>query len=568
MIKYKIHVLNRINRRLHRLYPNTSSELLEQRMRAFIERFDEDQREADEINYWDESDIFLITYADMVHQTDKKPIAVLHEFVKKELSGLISTIHLLPIFPYSSDDGFSVKDYKQVDKESGEWYDIERLSQDFKLMFDFVLNHASAKGEWFKEFLRGVAPERDYFITLPEDTDVSQVTRPRSSPLLTEANTNKGKKYVWTTFSADQVDLDFSNPDVLFVFLDIMLFYVEKGADVLRMDAIAYLWKELGTNCIHHPKTHEMVKLFRDILEIVSPETILLTETNVPHEENISYFGENDEAHMVYQFSLPPLLLHGLLNQRADVISKWASDLTETTSQQTFLNFTSSHDGIGMRPLQGLITDEEIQHLANHAKKNAGRISMKRNSDGSESPYELNITYFDALKKDTDDLQQTVERYLISQSVMLALKGIPAVYFNNLFGSTNYLSGFTHTGRARTLNRQKWNIHNLRNQLESDHQHMGNVFEFYKKMLKVRRDEQAFHPNASQKVVELSHDGVFAFTRGDDEILCLFNFTEETIPLVDISLDVNPRDYQLLFSNNTDIENDLAPLGFYWMKKE
>jgi len=536
-------------------------------MRAFIERFEEDQRETEEISYWDERDIFLITYADMLNQSDKTPVSVLHEFAREELNGLISTIHLLPFFPYSSDDGFSVKNYREVDENSGEWYDIERLAQDFKLMFDFVLNHTSAKGEWFQEFLRGVAPERNYFITLHEDTDLSKVTRPRSSPLLTEVNTNKGKKHVWTTFSADQVDLDFSNPDVLFVFLDIMLFYVEKGADVLRMDAIAYLWKELGTNCIHHPKTHVVVKLFRDLLEIISPETILITETNVPHEENISYFGDNDEAHIVYQFSLPPLLLHGLLNERADIITKWAAELTDTTPQQTFLNFTSSHDGIGMRPLQGLISDEEIQALANHAKKNAGRISMKRNSDGSESPYELNITYFDALKKDSDELPQTVARFLVSQSVMLALKGIPAVYFNNLFGSTNYLSGFTHTGRARTLNRQKWNIHNLKDQLKNDHQHMGNVFSFYKKMLKVRRDEQAFHPNADQRVIETENNAVFAFTRDENTILCLFNFSEKPIAIEELSLDTDLNDYQLLFSNNSDIQNELAPLSFYWMKK-
>jgi len=119
---------------------------------------------------------------------------------------------------------------------------------------------------------------------------------------------------------------------------------------IARLDAVAFLWKELGTNCLHLPETHELVKLFRDVCEIVAPRAIILTETNVPHAENVSYFGQGDEAHMVYQFSLPPLLLHAFITGNGQYLTHWASGLEPPPAGCTFFNFTASHDGVGVRP--------------------------------------------------------------------------------------------------------------------------------------------------------------------------------------------------------------------------
>ena len=321
---------------------------------------------------WDQSDTLLITYGDMIKTPGEKPLATLRRFLNQYLAGTMSAVHILPFCPYSSDEGFSVIDYRRVDKDLGDWADIENIGEHFDLMFDLVLNHVSRKSTWFQHFVNGKAPARDYFIVTDPKTDLSAVVRPRTSPLLSPTQTPYGELCVWTTFSADQVDLNFSNPDVLFEFLDILLLYVSHGAKIIRLDAIAYLWKKPGTSCVNLPETHEVVKILRDVLDVVDRGVLLLTETNLPHEQNISYFGNGDEAHMVYQFSLPPLLLHALHTGQTRYIKEWASSLPEVPQGCTFLNFTASHDGIGVRPLEGLIPDAELDELVYAVEQRGG----------------------------------------------------------------------------------------------------------------------------------------------------------------------------------------------------
>jgi sucrose phosphorylase len=307
-------------------------------------------------------------------------------------------IHILPFYPWTSDDGFSVTDYRKVDSNLGEWKDITSMQNNFRLMFDGVINHISAESEWFKGFLRDDPPYRDYFITVDGDPDLSQVVRPRALPLLTSFNTPSGEKRVWTTFSADQIDLNFKNPEVLFEILDIMLMYIERGATYIRLDAIAYLWKEIGTTCIHLPQTHHLIQLMRCVLDEVAPHVHLITETNVPHADNISYFGDGtNEAQLVYNFALPPLTLHTFHTGNAQVLSNWAKTLTLPSDKTTFFNFLASHDGVGLNPARGILSNEEIDALVNKTLAHGGLVSYKNNSDGSQSPYEMNVNYFDAL---------------------------------------------------------------------------------------------------------------------------------------------------------------------------
>ncbi|MGE9290097.1 MAG: alpha-amylase family glycosyl hydrolase [Puniceicoccales bacterium] len=489
-----------------------------------------------------EKDVVLITYGDTVHEEGEAPLKTLRKFCTRYLKGAISTVHVLPFFPWSSDDGFSVKDYRQVDPALGTWEDMKALASEFGVMADLVLNHCSAKGEWFREFVAGVQPASDYFVTEDPGVDTSQVVRPRTSPLLTRFATRAGDRWVWTTFSADQVDLNWRNPDLFFEFVDILFLYLSMGIRVLRLDAVAFLWKELGTDCIHRPETHEVVKLFRDILEIVAPETILLTETNVPHEENISYFGNQDEAHMVYQFSLPPLLLHGLLNGTAEHLTEWAGGLPELAEDQSFLNFTSSHDGIGVRPLTGLLPDSEIAELVDKVKARGGRVSTKTNSDGSESPYELNITYASALSEPEDE-ELGKRRFLCSQIVALSLQGVPAVYLPCLYGALNDQVGLEKTGRNRSINREKWDLETLKESLRpgGDYQE---IFSEYLLILRRRGSYSAFHPGAAQKIYDLGKS-FFVVERiaAEQTIICISNFTPEKQVFKDLSAIDGVKDF-------------------------
>ena len=480
-----------------------------------------------------QQDVVLITYADMVQSKGRAPLDVLREFCSHHLKGAVSTVHLLPFYPWTSDDGFSVVDYRQVHPDYGKWTDIENFSKEFQLMFDLVLNHCSSKSSWFKEFVSGVEPGMNYIMEGDAEADLSAVVRPRSSPLLTPYQTRGGEKNVWTTFSADQVDLDWTCPDLLFEFLDIILFYLSMGCRILRLDAVAFLWKKLGTNCLHLPETHEVIKLIRNFVEVVAPETILLTETNVPHEENVSYFGKGDEAHAVYQFSLPPLLLHGLLRGTSKHLRNWAANLAPPPKGCYFLNFTASHDGVGVRPLEGILPKEEVLSLAKEIEGKGGKVSMRSMPDGSESPYELNVTYYSALS-DPKHSELGEARFICSQALALSLQGIPAVYFHSLCATPNDQQGFGETGRARTLNRKKWQLNELESMLGKKSTTGSKVFDWYVTTLRKRGAAPAFHPDASQEIIDLG-DSVFGLVRssvdGNQSIVCLYNFLPKTCPV-------------------------------------
>ena len=517
--------LKAIRRRLVSLYGLERADHLLERLYLMIGRYGVGVEGVRKPKGLSQRDAVLITYADMVSSADERPLVTLREFCTARLKGAISTIHLLPFYPWTSDDGFSVVDYRKVDDRNGTWDDISRMAEEFELMFDLVLNHCSSKSPWFKEYVSGIEPGKNYIMEGDEDADLSAVVRPRSSPLLTPYQTRAGMRHVWTTFSADQVDLDWTCPDLLFEFLDIILFYFSHGCRILRLDAVAFLWKKIGTNCLHLPETHQVIKLIRNFLEIVAPEVLILTETNVPHEENVSYFGKGDEAHAVYQFSLPPLLLHGLLRGTSQHLSEWAGNLSPPPKGCHFLNFTASHDGIGVRPLEGILPHEEILSLAEEVRKKGGFVSMRKLEDGTESPYELNATYFSALS-DPKDEKLGQARFQCSQAVALAMKGIPAIYFHSLCGSSNNRNGVRQTGHNRTINRKKWEIGELDVILKVEGS-PSEVFEWYARTLRRRSACPAFHPEGNQAILDLGSD-IFALERKSvDEsltVVCLFNF--------------------------------------------
>ncbi len=480
-----------------------------------------------------EQDAILIAYGDHLRQTGQPPLVTLHQFLRTHLRDVISTVHILPFYPYSSDDGFSVIDYRAVDPVLGAWADVSRMGSDFRLMFDLVLNHVSVSSAWFQAFLRDEAPYRDYFITLDPETDLVLVTRPRTHPLLTPFQTANGTRYVWTTFSADQVDLNFANPAVLLEIVEVLLFYVRQGADLIRLDAIAYLWKIPGTTCIHLSQTHRVVQLLRDVLDAVAPWVQLITETNVPHIENISYFGDGaNEAQMVYQFALPPLAVHALQTGDARVLSGWASTLQTPAPAATFFNFTASHDGIGVRPATGLLSEQDIEQMLDTVQRHGGRISYKSNPDGSQSPYEMNVTYFDALRAPGEPLAKSIDRFMVSQAIMLSLAGVPGIYLHSILGSENWNEGVQQMGHARAINREKLDVQTVERDLADPASRRAQVFNRYRDLLRLRRSQQAFHPSSPQGILDL-HPSVFAVERtamdGGSQVLALHNVADQEV---------------------------------------
>lgn len=534
-----------------------------------------------------ERDALLITYGDQVQAPDEKPLRTLKKFCDQYLTDVVGGIHILPFYPWTSDDGFSVMDYRQIDPALGDWDDVSSM-QNFRLMFDGVINHISSQSEWFQKFLQDDPHYKDYFITIEGEPNLSQVVRPRALPLLTPFQTPSGEKKVWTTFSDDQIDLNFKNPEILLEILDILLLYTERGADFIRLDAIAYLWKEIGTTCIHLPQTHRVVQFLRAALNDIAPHVHLITETNVPHTDNISYFGDGtNEAQLVYNFALPPLTLHTFHTGDARILSDWARTLTLPSDQTTFFNFLASHDGIGLNPARGILDNADIDALVEKTLTHGGLISYKHNADGTQSPYEMNINYFDALSNPArlqppssavgtppragyESLDLQVDRFIAAQAIMLSLVGVPGIYFHSLFGSRGWVEGVKQTGRNRTINREKLQFDALHNQLADENSLRPKVFTKYRQLLKARSSTSAFHPHGAQTILDL-HPSVFAVERtspdGATRALCLHNvsqkqvsfstkresgndlFTGQTIQISKITL----QPYQVLWLKNNPV---------------
>jgi sucrose phosphorylase len=487
-------------------------------------------------------DAFLITYGDMLAPAEGEKdsgdsgFARLDRFLKKWNRGSFSYLHLLPFHPYSSDDGFSVIDYRAVDPRFGSWEEIGNLGRSFKMVFDFVLNHGSVKSGWFKKFLAGEGEYANWYITRPENYDYSAVVRPRTHPLLSPFQRDDGSTvHVWTTFSADQVDYDFSRPGVLLEFFRIFLDYARRGGKMLRLDAIAYLWKEDGTPCIHHPKTHAVVKLFRAVIEYLKLDMLLLTETNVPHRENISYFGETgpaapqgDEAHLVYNFALPPLTLYAALSGDAGPLKKWAAELPALPPGQYYLNFLASHDGVGLSPARGLVDEAAFSAALETARSRGALVSMKSSPRGPV-PYELNCSWADMTDPESlGSPEKQARAFLNTYGVALALPGLPAVYFHSWIGSRAWKEGPALLGFNRAINREKPAIDRVERELEDPSSFRSHVCRGFRELLEFRQAEEAFSPGCPCHILD-SPEGVFALLRGPDSrgrgLMCIHNFS-------------------------------------------
>lgn len=519
---------------------------------------------------WDQHDVILITYGDSILSSDQTPLKTLNKFLKENLEGLISTVHILPFFPYSSDDGFSVINYKEVNPELGDWKDIAEIREDFDLMIDLVINHVSRESLWFIDFINDRPPASYYFIEMDPQVNLSEVVRPRKSKVLTPVHTHRGTKHVWSTFSEDQIDLNFANPNVLLEIIQILLLYLRQGGRFIRLDAIAYLWKKLGTSCINLEQTHEVVKLLRDVMETAAPDCVLLTETNLPNDQNLSYYGAGDEAHMIYQFSLAPLLLHALHRGTSHYLSKWAQTCCSAPAGCTFLNFTASHDGIGVRPAEGLIPQGELDAMIESMHSFGGYVSMKSNPDGTDSPYEINISYFDALRGTSNGIDQwQIPRFLASQAIMLAIKGIPAIYIQSLLATPNDLAGVEKTGLTRSINRRKWDYGELNGLLNNTFTPNSLVLHELQRLLKIRKKQAAFHPDAEQEILSLGSEffGVRRQeTTGGQEILAISNLTEWPQHLCLKALtELSLKDYRfdLIKGNKVLVEENMTLLQPY-----
>lgn len=522
---------------------------------------------------WSQRDALLITYGNSIVDGAHKPLDLLNDFLRRYLKGVVDGVHILPFFPFTSDDGFAVTDYMAVNPQLGDWPDINRIASDFKLMSDLVLNHVSSQGTWFNAYRQGQPPYDRFFFEADPADDLSMVVRPRTTPLLQKVDTKDGPRYVWCTFSHDQIDLDFRNPEVLLEFLRIIRTHIDNGVQIIRLDAVAFLWKEVGSPSIHLPQTHAIVKLIRLLCDYALEPIILLTETNVPKAENLSYFGKRDEAHVIYNFPLPPLILHALLSGSAANLDKWQRSMPPAPLGCAYLNFTASHDGIGMRPAEGLLSPDDQAAMIKAVKAAEGRVSMRALPDGGEAPYELNTTYFAALSQTfAGPDAYHLERFLCSQTIVMSLEGIPAFYIHSMLATPNDTDAVERRGMNRAINRHRWDYEALQAVLADQTTIHAQVLNGLKQRLKVRQRQTAFHPNATQFTVNTGDKRVFGIWRQsldrNQSIFALHNVSNETVTLLVSTLNIiADEDWRDLLSGEVIPDDELvfAPYQCRWI---
>ncbi|OXT00420.1 alpha-amylase [Notoacmeibacter marinus] len=461
---------------------------------------------------WSERDAILITYGNSLQDYEHPPLHILDDFLTRHLGSVINSVHVLPFFPWTSDDGFAIVDFTRVHSELGTWADMRRIAGHHKLMADLVLNHVSALHPWFVQFRQGQEPGCNYFRTVEPGTDVSEVVRPRPQPLLQAFETAEGEKHVWCTFSRDQVDMNFANPDVLIEFVRIIRLFMDQGVRTVRLDAVAFIWKEIGTKCVHLPQTHEIVRLMRTLADYSREAMVIITETNVPNRENISYFGASNEAHAVYNFALPPLALHALTTGDARQLTLWQRHQPPAPAGSFYFNFTASHDGIGVRAAEGYLTDDQVAEMIAAVSAVGGQVSMRAMSDGSERPYEINVSLWDAMKAGPGGHAFRFERFMVNQTIQMALEGIPGIYIHSLLATPNDEERMERTGTKRALNRHIWDYRDLEDRLSQPDSDQSKVFAEMKRRLAIRTRQPAFHPNATQMTLDLG-PGLFSLWR-------------------------------------------------------
>ena len=531
------------------------------------------QQPAAHTNNWDESDAILITYGDSIKNKTDKPLKSLYRFLDTHVKDALSSVHILPFFPYSSDDGFSVINFVTVNDALGDWADVQHIADQYKLMADLVINHCSSRSLWFENFKKGKSPGKDYFFTTSPDSDLSSVVRPRTSPLLRETETSDGTRHVWCTFSHDQVDLNFTNPEVLKEFVGIIRHYLNNGVKIFRMDAVAFIWKKLRSNCINLDETHEIIRLLRLLIEHASPDAIIITETNIPNRENLAYFGNANEAHCIYNFSLPPLLLNTMVTGNCRHLKQWMMSMPPAQNGTAYFNFIASHDGIGLRPAEGLLNETEIDELINCMQSFGGRISWR--AEGTKNkPYEINIALFDALQGTTKGPDRWQEqRFICAHSLMMALEGIPGIYIHSLLATGNDYDKLDRTKHNRAINRHQWDEEKLQQELTSTSSVHARIFDRLKQLLKLRSQQSAFHPNATQFTLHLGYE-IFGFWRQSTDrkqsIFCIYNISDhkQTISLSDINL-IGTQHWWDLISGKalTELSDsmDLEPYQALWI---
>jgi amylosucrase len=495
--------------------------------------------------------------------------------LQKHLSYLqdlgINMLHVMPILDCpkdKSDGGYAVRDFRKISPEVGSLGDLDALVKNLKkhgmlLALDVVVNHTSDEHEWAIKARAGDKTHQDYYHVYDdrEIPDMFEETMPEIFPETSPGNftwdADMGK-WVMTVFNSFQWDLNYKNPTVFIEMVDIILFWANHGADIVRLDAVAFLWKKIGSTCQNEREAHLILQLMKDCCQVTAPGVLFIAEAIVAPVEVIKYFGEDainaKECEIAYNATLMALLWDAVATKKATLLNLGIRSIPDKLERATWLNYARCHDDIGLG-----FDDNDIRlagydprlhrkflvdyYTGNHQASSARGVAFginKRSGDARIAGSLASLAGLESAIEANDPLaiQESVSTILLLHSIILAFGGIPLIYYGDAIGALNdisYLLDEYKQNDSRWVHRPKmnWAKANLRNIHGSIEQ---KIFSGLKKMIAVRKEISAFADHNNRELLEVENPHLFVFSRFDNintnsRVLVIGNFDSISQPL-------------------------------------
>ena len=525
----------------------------------------------------------------------------------------INLIHIMPILTCpdgQSDGGYAVSDYHKVDSRVGSLKDLEKLSSELEkreilLTLDVVVNHTSNQHKWAKKARRGEKKYQDYYYMFDtrEVPDMFEQTMPEIFPETAPGNftwDEEMQKWVMTVFNDFQWDLNYSNPAVFIEMLDIILFWSNKGADIIRLDAVAFLWKKIGSTCQNEREAHLILQLLKDCCQVTAPGVLFIAEAIVAPVEITKYFGEDainaKECEIAYNATYMALLWDAAATKSSNLLYQGLKSIPDKLERATWLNYVRCHDDIGLG-----FDDADIRavgyephahrkflidfYTGSYADSNARGLIFGHNEKTGDARISGTTASLLGLQTalemgNEEPVAEAIERILLLHSLVMSFGGIPLLYYGDEIGTINdcsYLDNELKANDSRWAHRPKidWDKAELRHSPGTiEHK----IFTALKKMIAVRKEIPAFADFNNRELIQVENPHLFVFTRFNlqrnaSSVLVVVNFDSESQ-----YLDMNELGYHSTsqFAHMRDLYSGdvpalfkdrlvIPPYHFYWL---
>ncbi|MBK9160978.1 MAG: alpha-amylase [Nitrosomonadales bacterium] len=525
----------------------------------------------------------------------------------------INMLHVMPILdcpPDNSDGGYAVRDFCKVDARFGTNEDVEALAlalkkRDMLLVLDVVVNHTSNEHEWVRRARRGEKKYQDYFFVFDdrEMPDAFEETMPEIFPETSPGNFTRDEemgKWVMTVFNSYQWDLNYRNPEVLIEMIDIILFWANQGADILRLDAVAFLWKKIGSTCQNEHEAHLLLQLMKDCCQVTAPGVLFIAEAIVSPGEVTKYFGEDainaKECEIAYNATFMSLLWDAVATKNANLLNRGVKSLPDKLERATWLNYVRCHDDIGLgfddndARLSGYDPAKHRRFLIDYF---TGKFptSPARGMPFGENPKTGDARISGSLASlvglesalasgDEQAIDSAIRVILLLHGMILSFGGIPLLYYGDAIGTLNSLEYLADPSKAAD-NRWMHRSHFDWDKAEKRHQKgtvEQRIFSALKKMIALRKEVAAFADFDNRQLLTVDNPNLLVFFRADahndrNKVLVIGNFNDQAQTLHVDKLRAygffRPDGMKDLCSGvRLDVTNDeimIPPLSFYWL---